>query len=141
MTESEKKDMILKYLDNESNKTGSYQLIEFERIFPKGTMTYKEMKYLIEQIAQDGYIKFDGSHFKHKFEISKFIISGGYQKLENQNDLEGRKEKDLKDITNKKTLYETKLAKWQITIFWPAFIFTLIGSILGIISFVMQLKK
>lgn len=33
------------------------------------------------------------------------------------------------------------MSKWQIVAFWPVFIFTVIGSILGIIAFIWQLLK
>ena len=141
MTESEKKDIILRFLNDESRRMASYQLTDYELIFSKGITDYKEMSYLINQISKEGYLDFDGQFFKYNYETGKFISSSGYVKSEIQNESELNEKKLLKELSFRKTTLETKLAKWQVKIFWPAFIFTVIGSILGIISFFMQVIK
>jgi hypothetical protein len=138
MTDTEKKDKIVSFLNEKQNRTGSFQIVEFERIFEKGTMNFKEMRYLIEQIQEDGYLKFDGSRFNYIFETSRFVESGGYKERETQKEIETKKKDELEEITLNKTIYETKLAKWQVQVFWPLLGFTVIGSILGIISFFIQ---
>jgi hypothetical protein len=64
---------------------------------------------------------------------------GGFKKVyEDQ-----QKEEERKQVTSNlgldKLKSDVKLSKWQVQIFWPAFIFTGIGSVLGIISFFMQI--
>ena len=71
---------------------------------------------------------------------SLFLLeSGGYEAQEESLKLEKEEERKKDEASYQKTLNEGKLAKWQVKIFWPAFIFTFIGSVLGIASFIMQL--
>lgn len=62
------------------------------------------------------------------------IEKGGWswymQQLENE-EKEGARQQELEA---KKLRWETKLAKWQVKVFWPVFLLGLVGGIPGIVS-------
>ena len=138
MSESEKKDKILSFLNIEENRNGFFQLNDLNKlVFKEGSLNDTEMRYLVELISSDGFLIDNDPLYKYKFSITPFLESGGYRGREQRKKSEAERE----EASHQKTLNEGKLAKWQVKIFWPAFIFTLIGSILGIISFYLQVRK
>ncbi len=138
MNESEKKDRILSFLNVEENRNGFFQLNDLNKlVFKEGSLSETEMRYLVEQISADGLLIDSDPNYKYKFSITPFLEYGGYRGKGQRRKLEAERE----EASHQKTLNEGKLAKWQVKIFWPAFIFTLIGSILGIISFFLQVGK
>jgi len=135
MSDSEKKDKILTFLNIEDNRDGFFQFNDLNKlVFPDGSVNNNEILYLIDSVINDGYLFQDTSKVKYIFTITPFLKSGGYTGQEERRKLEA-------EASYQKTLYDAKLTKWQVKIFWPAFLFTLVGSILGIISFYLQVRK
>jgi hypothetical protein len=138
MNESEKKDRILSFLNVDENRNGFFQLNDLNKlVFKEGFLSETEMRFLVERISGDGLLIDNDPIYKYNFSITPFLESGGYSGKEQRKKFEAERE----EASHQKTLNESKLAKWQVKIFWPAFIFTLIGSILGIISFFLQVRK
>jgi hypothetical protein len=92
-------------------------------------------------LEEDGYLFYSAPSCKYLYPTTPFLESGGYEAQEESLKLEKEEERKKDEASYQKTLNEGKLAKWQVKIFWPAFIFTLVGSILGIISFYLQVRK
>src|SRR5664280_2558850 len=140
MTESEKKDKILAFFNLEENRKYFFQLISLnEAAFKESPLSYSDIQYLVNHLVNDGYVLGNGSQFRYNFTITPFLESGGYTGREERRKIETEEKRRREEASDKKMQYETKLAKWQVKIFWPAFIFTFIGSVLGIASFIMQL--
>jgi len=142
MNDSEKKDKILAFLNLEENRNGFFESNHLSALlFPHNFVTYEEMRYLIECIINDGYLFGKVSSFKYNSKLTSFLESGGYTGRERRMILEVEQETKRQEVIDQKTLYELKIAKWQSKVFWYVLGFTLIGSILGIISFFMQIEK
>ena len=142
MTESEKKDKILAFLNLEENRNAFFQSdILSVLMFPHNFVSYEEMRYLIGCIIDDGYLFGKASSFKYNSKLTCFLESGGYTGQEALEKLEAEETKKRQEMTDQKTQYELKLAKWQVIAFWVVFPLTIVGSILGVISFFMQLGK
>lgn len=114
----------------------------------------------IEIEGEDAYMDNNESHLLLDYMLAHELITGignGFYRITNhgkwvhqnggwivrKNQLEADEEKKRKreEANYEKLLLETRLAKWQVKIFWPSFIFLLIGSCLGIASFLMQLNS
>jgi hypothetical protein len=142
MSESEKKDKILAFLNLEENRKYFYQLIPLnEAVFKESPLNFSDIQYLVDHLVNDGYVIRSDSSFRYKFTITPFLESGGYTGQDNRRRIEAEEKRSREEASDRKMQFETKLAKWQVKIFWPAFIFTVIGSALGIVSFIMQLSK
>lgn len=142
MRESEKKDKILAYLNIEENRNGFFQLNDLNRlVFKEGSLSDTEMRYLVECMDNDGYLIYNDPVVKYKYTITPFLESGGYKGKEERIKSKAEEKSKREKVSDQKTQYDFKLAKWQVIIFWPIFIITLIGSILGSISFFMQVGK
>lgn len=66
--------------------------------------------------------------------------NGGWLVHLNQSKIKEQERLDFEKIELEKLKYDAKLAKWQIRVFWPVFIFGLIGGVSGIISLLLQLR-
>lgn len=142
MSDSEKKDKILAFLNLEENRNAFFQSdILSVLLFPHNFVTYEEMRYLIEFIINDGYLFGKVSSFKYNSKLTSFLESGGYTGQEVQIKSEAEEKRKREKMIDQKTQYELKLAKWQVIAFWVVFPLTIVGSILGVISFFMQLGK
>jgi hypothetical protein len=142
MSEAEKKDKILSFLNIEENRNGFFQTADLSNlVFKEETVSYDEIRYLVKCLEEDGYLFYSAPSCKYLYPTTPFLESGGYEAQEESLKLEKEEERKKDEASYQKTLNEGKLAKWQVKIFWPAFIFTLVGSILGIISFYLQVRK
>jgi hypothetical protein len=138
MSDSENKDKILAFLNDEKNSDGFFQLDDLNKlIFAENPLTVAEIRRLVEDLTDEGHLTGSGSRFKAKSKITSFLEKGGYTGEEAQRKSKAERER----VSDQKAMYELKLAKWQVNVFWPAFLFTLVGSILGIISFYLQVRK
>jgi hypothetical protein len=93
--------------------------------------------YLIESIINDGYLKGNEYAFKFDASLTPFLEAGGYV----GQDARKKKEDELQEVIFQKTKWEGKIVKWQAKTFWYILIIGLIGSVMGVISFFMQLSK
>jgi hypothetical protein len=58
MSEAEKKDRILEFFNREENRTGNFQTYDLIKlIFTDGSVDIKQIRYLIDPILSDGYLK------------------------------------------------------------------------------------
>ena len=105
------------------------------RCLKKVVLSDADLSYLVDRMLKDGYLTGNIYAFKYDSSITPFLESGGYV----GRDARIKKEAERQKAIDQKTQNDGKLAKWQVKTFWPAFIFTLIGSALGIISFFMQI--
>jgi hypothetical protein len=136
MNDLEKKDKILAFFNIEDNRDSFFQLSFLnELVFKESPLTDADLRYLVESIIDDGYITGNVYAFKFDASLTPFLEAGGYL----GQDARKKKDEELQKVIDQKTINDGKLAKWQVKIFWPAFIFTLIGSALGIVSFIMQI--
>jgi hypothetical protein len=136
MNEIEKKDKILEFFNLAENRIGffqSYDLIKL--VFTGGSVSYEEIRYLVDRILSDGYLTGTNSRCQYNFTMTPFLESGGYvgEEARKKSDAEVNRKRDEK--SDQKTEYELKLVKWQVWVFWFTLGFTVIGSILGIIAF------
>jgi hypothetical protein len=136
MSEIEKKDKILAFFNLAENRIGfvqSYDLIKL--VFTDGSVSYEEIRFLVDRILSDGYLTGTNSRCQYNFTMTPFLESGGYLGEEAQSKSEAEVKKKRDEKSDQKTDYELKLVKWQVWVFWFTFGFTIIGSILGIIAY------
>lgn len=139
MTEAEKKDKILNFLNDKSNR-GNFQHAQVCGLL--GLNHPQEMPYamsLLNELHDDGLIILNDHVFGYEYKIEAFLKNGGYVKKEQQDEVTKQELEKIEGYKKTKLKYDAMLSKWQVKIFWPVFIFTLIGSALGIISFFLQI--
>lgn len=73
-------------------------------------------------------------------ETKNFLDNGGFVK-QYQDELNRlKKDEEIKELSNTKLYWDSKISKWQVKTFWPVFIFGLFGLTFGIYNFIDQLK-
>lgn len=83
LEEAEIKDEILCYCQTEGSKALIYSEMLSKGIL-KGKMKQDRINYILELIADDGYIKDFGSHdgfYQYDFSADKFLRDGGYTQV------------------------------------------------------------
>ncbi len=71
-------------------------------------------------------------------DIGESIVDdyGGIEKFLAHRQVEINEKNRLKKITDEKLIFDAKLSKWQVKIFWPMFIIALIGGFYSIYSII-----
>lgn len=135
MNDLEKKDKILAYLYPEASNLNNYSSDLLKRsVFKDGSVSDLEMRHLIECMLKDGILTGKPANFYCDSTLNEFYENSGYV----GRDTRRKKEAEHQEAVYQKTKWEGKLAKWQVIAFWIIFPLTIIGSILGIISFFIQ---
>lgn len=128
MSESEKKDKILAFFDNDDNKLGFYSSNDLRSlIFKDVSVSELEMRFMIESIIEHGYLIGTAARCRYNHKLTPFRKSGGYAGEEVRRISEEEHQARVKQNTKR----SGRLAKWQIITFWIIFI----GTILSIIAF------
>jgi len=108
-----------------------------------GEFKSTEYKHILDLVTKYGV-------GRHTTAESKFVIDaipdrakevqekGGFEAIFKQQQEKERREIETSEMEFNKLRDEVIITKWQRKVFWFLFVFTVIGSILGIISFLMQ---
>ena len=80
----------------------------------------------------------DGTIYSITARGIEVIEKGGWSWYLHQLENEEKERARQQELEAEKLRWETKLAKWQVKVFWPVFLLGLVGGISGIISLGMQ---
>lgn len=69
----------------------------------------------------------------------EFYDKGGFRTEYEKQQIAEKRKLEISDLELDKLRSETKLSKWQVKTFWYLFFIAIAGSILGTISFLMQI--
>lgn len=138
--EIEKLDLIISYLVKNKTRIGAD---EFKKILSID-ISDQEAKYLCKKLIDDDvvehvYAKFNAFIIKYSHNTQRFFDQGGYANHEEIKKADNLDKSTIKFLETEKLKNEVKLTKWQTSTFWWFFYIALIGGVLGIVSFFMQI--
>lgn len=142
MSDSEKKDKILTFLNLAENRIGFFQMNFLnELVFKESPLTDVELRNLAECILKDGYITGRVTYFQYHSSLTPFLESGGYtgKKAQIKSDTEIKSKRD--EVSDQKAEIDLKLAKRDYNTGWILFAIAVISAILGAILFFKQCGK
>jgi len=82
-----------------------------------------------------------GDTIERNEQTLKFKKRGGFKKYYQDELIKKTKEEEIKQLSNIKLFWDSKLSKWQVKTFWPVFVFGLVGFIFGLYNFIDNLNK
>lgn len=91
----------------------------------------KDLMPIINILLTDGLIAVTGQ--KGTYSISgkgrEVVIDGGYKKYIKEKREDAKQDKKHREAIRIRDKWQSKLAKWQVYLFWPIFLLALLGAI------------
>jgi hypothetical protein len=126
MTEIEKKDKILSFLDK--NRIIEYDYKKISQLIPEFEMLSEhEILLLCHDLKKDHFITFEGMSVSWSKNGSEMIKNGGYIALEKLQNEKQYEEKKFIKKQNENILLDNKNKRWQFSTRWLILVIAIIG--------------